>query len=280
MQYTTLLTFWGLFFGFLTACNHQPLPQQQSAAILPTTVSSPDSFIDDIPILDSIINPTRYNLVLEPKGNYSSIKTAIANEQKRFRNQYFNLNTATQQDSLIQEASTYITETLVNEIIPHWYGTTWSFSGYTAAPNEGEVGCSYFVSTTLLHAAFRVNRYKLAQQGPQHEAKSLQLDSIHLVENTETTTSIYSYMKENFDEGIFFVGLDHSHVGYLLYRKKQLFFIQSSYGIPNGVIIEKIEFSEIFKWCSVYSIAEISTNKKLIEYWVKYQEIPIIKGKE
>ena len=64
---------------------------------------------------------------------------------------------------------------LVNEIIPHWYGTEWDFNGYTAVPNQGVIACGYFVSTTLLHMGINVNRYKMAQQAGLYEAQTLAL---------------------------------------------------------------------------------------------------------
>ena len=260
------------------------LPKEAIATgLIDNNIRTSDSTpIDTIPIVTKTaeIDTDFFNIQLNSSERYSTIKTKVKNKQNDFRNIYFNLDTEEEKDSLIQAAGEYITEVLVNEIIPHWYGTPWSFSGYTATPNNGETGCSYFVSTTLLHAGFPLNRYKLAQQGPQSEAKSLQLDSIHIVENSDMDVVIYQYMEENFDEGIFFVGLEHSHVGYLLYRNEQLFFIQSSFGDPAEVVIEKIEFSDIFQGYYTYAIAEISTNKKLMEHWVKLIDIPIIKGKE
>ena len=65
------------------------------------------------------------------------------------------------------------TELLLNKIIPYWYGTTWSFNGHTSKPNQGEIACGYFVSTTLKDMGLKLNRYCLAQKSPIDEAKFL-----------------------------------------------------------------------------------------------------------
>ena len=76
---------------------------------------------------------------------------------------------------------------LLNRIIPYWENTTWSFEGHTSKPTVGEIACGYFVSTTLKDVGLTINRYKLAQQSPINEAKSLALktDIIEINEDTK-----------------------------------------------------------------------------------------------
>jgi hypothetical protein len=68
-------------------------------------------------------------------------------------------------------------ESLLNRIIPQWAGTTWSFEGHTSVPQQGEIACGYFVSTTLRDVGINLNRYTLAQQLPINEAKSLKINT-------------------------------------------------------------------------------------------------------
>jgi len=173
--------------------------------------------------------------------------------------------------------SKIFTHSLVNQIIPYWYGTPWSFEGHTSKPNQGEIACGYFVSTTLLHMGMNLNRYRLAQQAPIYEAKTLAIDS-SLIE-------IYSYdVQNNIDsinvlipEGIHFIGYDQSHVGYILKQKNYIFLIHSNYSGGKGVDIELIDQSEVFKTYNQFYIAEISTNEKLMDAWLNQKEIKVLK---
>lgn len=161
-----------------------------------------------------------------------------------------------------QANGTVFEEHLLNQIIPHWYGTEWDFNGYTDVPNQGVIACGYFVSTTLKHMGINLNRYHLAQQAGLNEAKSIAIvDSNYFT--VYGTDQLKKSMQDEKD-GIYFVGLDN-HVGYLLKRNAQLYFIHSNY-IDDKVMIEKIDESAAFS-SNIYVVAEISTNETLMKYW-------------
>lgn len=167
------------------------------------------------------------------------------------------------------------TDLLVFHIIPYWYGTPWTFEGHTAIPNQGEIACGYFVSTTLLHAGLNVNRYKLAQQLPVHEAASLvQQDSL-LVISESTTEKIVQRIDAATEEGVYFLGFDQSHVGFLFKRKSQLFLIHSNY-VGGSVIIEKIEESAAFSAYRRFYICPLSTNQSFLRKWQKNEVITVV----
>lgn len=165
---------------------------------------------------------------------------------------------------------------LLNDIIPHWYGTEWDFNGYTAVPNEGVIACGYFVSTTLLHMGINVNRYKMAQQAGLYEAQTVALSE----DNYQTIYGVDSLkviLKRDFKDGIYFVGLDN-HVGYLYIKDQIPYFIHSNY-IEDKVMIEKAYYSPAFV-SGVYVIAEISTNEELMERWRTGQSVPVVLPKK
>lgn len=163
---------------------------------------------------------------------------------------------------------------ILNELIPFWYGTPWDFNGYTETPKKGAIACGYFVSTEMKHAGFNVDRYKLAQQNPLNEAKTIAAgDSAEIYEvNSSQLQKIFVAEKQ---EGLYFVGLDF-HVGFLLFRNKELYFIHSNYIGAVGVVFEKAIFSDAFNAASAYRIAEIYPNEKLLEKWVKGEAISVI----
>jgi hypothetical protein len=217
--------------------------------------------------------------ILKPRGSYNSIKKSIIKQQQYFNNKYKEAKTENSKESIISEASLYVTTQLVNEIFPHWYGTTWSFDGYTSVPNKGEVGCSYFVSTTMLHAGFNLNRYSLAQQGPVSEAKSLLVEGKLL--NVEVGLEFENFIptiQSKCNEGLFFIGLGHSHVGFLYYRENEVYFIQSSYGKSMQVEIDYADESDILTGFGDFTLVPITSNNALIEKWITTTEIEVVKG--
>jgi len=220
--------------------------------------------------LNSTIQEIDYDeleIVLKKNSiSYSSLKQKIKRK----------LNEPNFKNLSIDSLSYYFTENLLNQIIPYWYGTTWSFTGHTSKPGEGEIACGYFVSTTLKDMGININRYKLAQQNPINEARSLNIDKEVVEISKATTKENIKALKEYLEEGIYFIGFDQSHVGYVLKRKNQLFLIHSNYINSEGVIIEPIEKSEVFSSFQRFYFAEISTNKTLLERWISNKKIQVI----
>lgn len=159
------------------------------------------------------------------------------------------------------------TDVLVYQIIPYWYGTTWSFEGHTAIPNQGEIACGYFVSTTLLHAGLNINRYKLAQQLPVHEAASLCLQDSALIISHAESAEIISEIYDKTQEGVYFLGFDGSHVGFLIKKPEGIFLLHSNYIGGAGVTVEKIEESEAFSHYHKFYICPLSTNGNFLKCW-------------
>ena len=172
----------------------------------------------------------------------------------------------------IDSASSYLYSKLINDIVPHWYGTTWDFNGHTNVPNEGEIACGYFVSTTLKHLGFNLNRYKMAQQAGLAEAKILQDKTEIKIYSNMSFSTLKTKLNEAYKDGIYFVGLDN-HVGYVLIKDKDLYFLHSSY-CDDKVLIELAETSPCFV-SNIYVFAEITTNKKLIKRWIFNEHLGI-----
>ncbi len=176
----------------------------------------------------------------------------------------------------IDSLSNLFTDLLLNRVIPYWYGTKWSFEGYTSIPRQGEIACGYLVSTTLRDIGININRYKLAQQSPINVAKTINIDKPVLkISNTSIDENIKE-LKKILKEGIYLIGFDQSHVGYILKRQGELYLIHSNYFDSRRVEIERIEKSLVFLNYNRFYIAEISTNKSLINKWLLNEEIEVI----
>ena len=168
------------------------------------------------------------------------------------------------QDSI----SKLFTEQLVNKIIPYWYGTKWSFEGHTPIPKHGKIACGYFVSTTLRDVGFNLNRYKMARKSPINEAKIVSLNSKIIEIENETVKENIQEIKNILKQGVYFLGFDESHVGYILKQDTSVYIIHSNYINFEGVVKEKIENSEAFSHYLKFHIAPISRNIELMKKWI------------
>lgn len=214
-----------------------------------------------------------FDLRINPTGDYQRILSEINSKRLYYKNQL--QDSLINQEEIISKASKYLEDALVNKIIPHWYNTPWDFNGYTNKPNEGVVACGYFVSTTLKHAGFNLNRYRFAQQYGKISGESLQ-NPMNIIpcEDDDAYAKLTEIIKKSLkNEGLYFVGLD-CHVGYILYRKDKLFFIHSSYTEPFKVVIEDASTSEAFI-SSAFYFSSITTNNNLVLKWINGEELVI-----
>jgi hypothetical protein len=164
---------------------------------------------------------------------------------------------------------TAFTNQLVDKIIPHWYGTPWSFGGHTSVPNQGEIACGYFISTTLRDMGIKLNRYTLAQKSPIDEAKMISCGSDILSVVQETPEKAFEEIDRLTQEGLYFIGFDEGHVGYLLKRGGELLLIHSNYFSPVSVCMEKLEESRVFNRFTSFHLVDISHNEALLQRWLE-----------
>lgn len=168
------------------------------------------------------------------------------------------------------------TNLLTERIIPHWLGTPWSFEGHTSVPRSGEIACGYFVSTTLKDVGFNINRYTFAQQLPVNEGKTLALGTPLLEINNNSTNERIAILHDTLKEGIYFIGFDQNHVGYIQKKNDDLFVIHSNYIGAEGVVIERIEDSQVFSYYSRIYIADITRNRALLTKWVRNEAVQVV----
>ncbi len=221
-----------------------------------------------------LIDTTFYKIRCTPSGAYQSVKSKGVSLRNAFAEEYDQVTGDSLKNKILDQAGKTLTEYILNDIMPFWYGTPWTFEGHTDIPGEGTVACGYLVSTTLKHAGFNLNRYKLAQKAGKPAARSLSISGQIKTLSNCTRKAVKEYFLKNKADGLYFVGLD-CHVGYLLKRNGELFFIHSNYIRKEGVIIEPVEKSQAFA-SKVYCIGDITTDRQLMEYWINNKAIQIV----
>ena len=168
----------------------------------------------------------------------------------------------------IQKASQLLLVNLVDSVFPAWDGTKWDFNGITNVPRQGVIACGYFVSTTLKHVGFNLNRYKMAQQAASVIIKETcgkkQVSRFHDMD----TLLITLRAKPN---GLYIVGLDY-HVGFLLVEDERVYFIHSDFF--NGKVVRELAKNSVaFSSSTVYVLGQLTGNTNLIKKWLNGSRI-------
>ncbi len=157
-------------------------------------------------------------------------------------------------------------KSLSDSIFRAWYGTQWDFNGISNTPGHGTIACGYFVSTTLKHAGFNLNRYRLAQQDATTIARSL-----------GGSLKRYSDRHDMIDDvtakptGLYVVGLDY-HVGFLVVVDYECYFVHSDF-INDKVVSEEAEDSPALIASNHYVITELTDNEELMKKWLNGSKI-------
>jgi hypothetical protein len=203
---------------------------------------------------------------------YSQHIAEILSEKGKLSTSYMG-GDSTKQYEIVSTTKDYIYTQLIDTIFPGWYGTEWDFNGYSNRPQEGQIACGYFVSTTLKHIGFNVNRYKLAQKYSTAIVKTL-CNNIQYVRNNNTD-KLFRYINSKPNQ-LYVVGLDN-HVGFISKEAGGVYFIHSSYLEPVAVIKEKAQSSEALISSDLFVLGQLTENDTIIKSWLKNNLIAIQK---
>lgn len=200
--------------------------------------------------------------------SYDSLKVRIRQHRIGFTQRYTVARSDSARAAIEAEAAAYLLEILSDSVFPAWFGTSWAFEGYSNVPRQGEIACGYFVSTTLKHADFKLNRYKLAQ-AYSHRIAEVLGDRLQTFRDLD---KMLAYIRKQADD-LFVVGLDN-HVGFIEKHGEKLFFTHSSYWKPVEVIRQDAAEAPLLKATEVYVLSHVLSNSSLIRKWIKGEQIP------
>jgi len=202
--------------------------------------------------------------------DYNQLRDSIQRKRMEYVQSYARTDSLYKKDRVLDSTSYFLQNALVKNIFPYWYGTQWDFNGITETPQKGFIACGYFVSTTLKHAGFNLNRYRLAQQYSHSIVKTLCSD----LQRFTVLTSMLIFIKDRPDQ-LYIVGLDN-HVGFIYKENSSIYFIHSSFVSPGYVVSEKAEDSSVLTYSNVYILGSLTYNKSILKKWLKNEAIQII----
>jgi hypothetical protein len=170
----------------------------------------------------------------------------------------------------IKRAREVLVTTLRDQLLPAWNGTTWAMNGTTQTPGEGKLACGYFVSTTLLHAGFHVERVRMGQQASTYITKSLVTQEPIWHTSNQPIEKFVERLRRSGD-GIYLVGLDN-HVGYVIVDGDDTWFHHSG----PGVVRREPALTASFLSTSHYREAAKLFDDALVEKWLRGAQITTV----
>ena len=171
----------------------------------------------------------------------------------------------------LRRARELLVRSLRDEILPAWNGTPWAMNGTSQVPQEGKIACGYFISTTLLHAGFHVERRRLGQQASEHITRSL-VTSEPIWRTSDQPIDQFVARLRRGGDGIYLVGLD-SHVGYVIVDGANTWFHHSG---PNNGVDREPALTASFLAPSRYREVAKLFDDELVEKWLRATPIETV----
>lgn len=253
----------------------EPTPEAQPGSTFDTILI--DTFVvDTTPALPPRVASDPYeNWSLDSlTTHYKSIRNNIERQRKKLASKYAEARTDDARKLVRAEAYQLLLKSLSEEVWPVWYGTEWDYNGYTNNPRNGLVACGYFVSTTVKHCNFKLNRYDLAKKYSHAIVKSLcDEERIQMIRNSDTE-ALLAYIEDQPND-LYVIGLDN-HVGFMLKNDEGIYFVHSSYYDPGYVAKEVADQSSILASSDLYVLGHMASNKELLEKWLKGNTVQVI----
>lgn len=242
---------------------------------------------------------------------YESILRNVARQRVRFKRRWLS-SRGRKRRRVLAQASAYLGQQLIQKLFPAWYGVPWIIvdeqqPGETAVDftkrkraiaaaqrlenpyRQGiQTHCSLFVTTTLKHLGFRVERYKLSWQLSSNIIRTLTFRrrSKWIVGKP---MSVFLRHVRRYGRGVFLVGLD-DHTGYIVFGKVRspagstwkdgVYFCHADYGQePQQVRCEPALRSPVLTQSRVkvlgklFSLDRNSLNTRLVKAWLFQRKI-------
>lgn len=203
------------------------------------------------------------------KTKYPIILENIESKRMEFLRSYRLVKSNKEKERVIDQARSFLNETLPGKVFPAWYGTPWSFNGNAEYPFQGCIACGSFVENILKHTGFEIDN-RMSEQPSEYIIRNICED--HDIARF-SNVSIGSFNREvqKMGEGIYIVGLD-SHVGFLYILKGKYRFVHS-----HGylfVLSEIPSLSPVLRM-SKYRVVGKLFNKRMIEQWLQSEKIDL-----
>lgn len=195
----------------------------------------------------------------ELQKKYTALKTNIEKKRKILEGNENEIN-----------SKKFLVTTLTDSIFHYWYDTEWDFNGITQEPRKGNIACGYFVTTTLLHFGFDLNRVKIAQQPASIIIRTLcKKESIKTFSNGNLK-GLKGHLKKS-EDGLYIIGLDN-HVGYIHKNDTSIVMIHAD-AVNGKVCRERLDDCSPIVNSQFHMIGSLSENNELLKKWRKHEKI-------
>jgi hypothetical protein len=207
-------------------------------------------------------------------ARYDSIIESVELSRREFARKFSEAGSSEAHRRVVADARDYLLSALLEQLMPAWYGTRWSWNGHSERPREGGIACGFFVTTILRDAGFRLNRIAMGRQPAENIIKNL-TDEPNIRRYSNRPISQVKQEITEWGRGLYIVGLD-LHVGFVACDGVgPPRFIHSSVYWPAEVVCEDIDTENPLKHSRYRVFGRILTDRMIVK-WLRSERFPLV----
>lgn len=211
---------------------------------------------------------------LEPNPqSYAVLSSELLRWRKELAARHESARTESER-SAVEHDARVILEFLLPEMMRCWLGTAYDFNGTASKPGSGKIACGYFVSTVLMDAGFRVDRYDLAKQPSENILRTfLEKEACRRV--IGKTYAEFAVEFSACEPGIYLIGLD-THVAFAIPEGDGAFrLIHASGSPPFCVVDENRDQAMVVQRSEWRMFGNLTADPKVVRRWLLAEKIPV-----
>lgn len=176
----------------------------------------------------------------------------------------------------LEKARKVALETIVDELMPEWYGTPWAMNGTATHPGDEPIACGYFVSTLLRDAGFSLHRVRFAQAAALRIQKATTPRGREVHRFFSIPPASLARELAVLGDGLYIIGLN-VHVGFVVVDGNDVRFVHSSYTGVREVISEPLAEAHSIanSQPAGYFVSELLTTDDAVTDWLNARPLTL-----
>ena len=169
----------------------------------------------------------------------------------------------------IDNARNVAIKTIVEDLLPAWYGTPWAMNGTATHPGDEPIACGYFVSTLLRDAGFSLHRVRFGQAAALRIQKATTPSGRKVHRFFSIPPASLAHEIAALGDGLYIIGLN-VHVGFVVVDGGDVGFVHSSYTGDRQVSNEPLAEAQAIanSQPAGYFVSELLTTDDAVKDWL------------
>lgn len=220
-----------------------------------------------------LINNAHSAQLVQPKPDsifsievrYQMLKDSVSALRYFYKIKY---QQTTNKTEVIKEARAAFISLIEKDFFTIWDGTQWDFYGTTQVPQKGKIACGYFVTTVLRDMGVKIDRVAMAETYSEKLIKNL-VQPKYIKKYVPFNLPNFVAEKQKEADNLYVLGLDN-HVGFLIVKNHQAWFLHSSVLHPGAVVKERADTSMALQ-INYYTVAgNLTADELFLENWILF----------